>query len=324
MATVETAEREYIVGTRPLRMSWGAIFGGTVAALGVWLLLSTLGLALGLSSVDPYTPGSARGAGLFTGIWSLVTPLIALFVGGMVAARGSGAIGRGEGVLHGLVMWGLTAIAGAYLLVTLLGSLVSGVASAGKAAVGAASGAVAGMAQGAANNPDQVQGMAKSFGLDADDAVRPINERLRAEGKPTVTAAQLEAATKDVIGDSIRQGELDRDLLVASIADKTALSRKDAEEVAGRVEQQYATMKQQAQTKIEGVKEQVQTGALKAADTTGKVFWGVFGSLALGLVSALLGSLAGVSRRQRTHVAKSSTIVTPSGTAVPPRREVYP
>jgi len=324
MATVETAEREYLVGARPLRMSWGAIFGGTVAALGVWLLLWSLGLALGLSSVDPSAPGSARGAGVFTGIWSLITPLIALFIGGMVAARGSGAVGKGEGVLHGLVMWGLTTIAGAYLLVTLLGSLVSGVASAGKAAVGAATGAVSSAAQGAAGNTDQLQGMAKSFGLDADDALRPINQRLRAEGKPAITKDQLEAATKDIIGDSVRQGRLDRDMLVASIADKTSLSRKDAEEVAGRVEQQYETMKQQAQTKIEGVKEQVQTGALKAADTTGKVFWGVFGSLALGLVSALLGGIAGVSRRQRTHVARRSTIVTPGETAVPPRREVYP
>jgi hypothetical protein len=51
--------------------------------------------------------------------------------------------------------------------------------------------------------------------------------------------------------------------------------------------------------KLSSVGQQAQQKALKAADVTGKVFWGVFGALALGLISALLGGLVGVSRRQR-------------------------
>ena len=40
------------------------------------------GLALGLSAVNPEATNSLRGTGIFTGIWSLVIPLIALFLGG--------------------------------------------------------------------------------------------------------------------------------------------------------------------------------------------------------------------------------------------------
>jgi len=244
MATVETVDagrpggvrpvREYVVGGPPLRVSWGAIFGGTVAALGLWLLLLTLGLALGLSSVEPSAPGSMRGAGIFTGIWSLVSPLIALFIGGMVAARGAGVVTKLGGALHGLVMWGLTALAGTYLLMSVLSSVVGGIASVGKAAVGAAGQAASTATQAAAANPEAAQ--------DAATAAKQQGDELRQQAQ--AKADELQS----------RSGE---------------------------------------------IKEQVQTGALKAADTSGKVLWGMFGALLLGLVSSVLGATVGVSRRQR-------------------------
>src|SRR4051794_33101985 len=38
------------------KVSWGAIIAGLVVALGAWIILSVLGLAVGLSSVDPSQP----------------------------------------------------------------------------------------------------------------------------------------------------------------------------------------------------------------------------------------------------------------------------
>jgi hypothetical protein len=244
-ATVETVEREHLVTSPPLRLSWGAIFGGTFAALGIWLLLYALGLALGLSSVEPSAPSSARGAGIFTGIWSVIAPLIALFVGGWVAARGAGVVNKMGGALHGLVMWGLTTVVGAWVLVAALGTVVGGIASVGKTAAQAAGTAAAGAAPSAAQNPatqDQLQDAARSLQQKADQAL------------------------------------------------------------------------DQAQSKSQ----EIQQGALKVADTTGKVFWGVFGALALGLISSILGAITGVSRRQRAWAAG-----TPVGVGAP-RREVYP
>ena len=89
--------------SRPL-ISWGAIFGGAFSALGIWLLLYAFGLAVGLSSINPNDAHSLKGSGIFTGIWGLLTPLIALFVGSMVAARVSGVPRRWEGAAHGLIV----------------------------------------------------------------------------------------------------------------------------------------------------------------------------------------------------------------------------
>lgn len=306
---VERPRIETVPGV-PLRLSWGAIFGGTFVALGVWILLYALGLALGLSSVDPNDPGSARSAGIGTGIWSLVAPLIALFVGGVVASRTAGVLDKMGGAMHGAVLWGITTLAGVIVMGMAISSLLGAVFTVGKTAVGATGAAIAG----AASQGDEAGKLASSFGLNAEDAIAPINQRLSQEGKPTITAAQLKAATQDIINTSIQQGRLDREQLVSSIAQNTALSRQDSEDIANRVEAQWT----QAQAKVAQVGQQVQQGALKAADTTGHVFWGVFFVLLLGLASSILGATLGVSKRQRYYAGDT---VVPS---VGPRREVYP
>ena len=296
----------------PVKVSWGAILAGVVTALGLWVLLYAFGLALGLSTINPQDAGSAKSSGIFTGIWGLVSPLIALFVGGIVAGRCAGVQTKASGGIHGLVMWGLTTLVGLWLLGNLVSALAGGLFSVGKSAVQATGSAVsAGASQ--AGGLGQV---ARSFGLDANDALRPVNERLRAEGKPQVTANQLEAATKDVVQTAVQQGRLDRQVLVSSIAEKTNLSRADAEDVANRVEAQFNA----AQAKAGQAVQQVETGALQAADATGKAFWGVFGALFLGLLSALFGATAGVSKRQRVY-AEGSAVVAPGGGL---RREVHP
>jgi hypothetical protein len=283
MATELTDDAGIITELRTVR--WGAIFAGAVAALGTWALLYALGLAIGLSTVDTQDTSSWKFSGMFTGIWGVVTPLVALFVGGFVAGRGAGISDRGGGALHGFVMWGLTALAGAWLLVSVIGGLVGGLASAGKAA-----------AQNAVSNSGSV---ASAFGLDANAAVGPINQRLQAEGKPTVTPDQLQAAVKDSIGDAAATGHLNRDTLVKSLASNTALSQQDANEIAGRVEQQYDQFKSSAGQKV-------QAGAGKAASVSGKAMWGVFLALVLGLIAALVGGFLGVGRIQRVVARRPS------------------
>lgn len=299
----------------PTKVSWGAIFAGVVTALGLWILLYALGLALGLSTINPQNTESARSSGIFTGIWSLLSPLIALFVGGIVAGRCAGVQTKASGGIHGLVMWGLTTLVGLWLVGNLVSALAGGLFSVGKTAVQATGAAVSA----GASQAGGVGQAAKSFGLDANDALRPVNERLQAQGKPPVTARQLEAATRDVVQTAVRQGRLDRETLVSAIASKTNLSRADAEDVANRVEAQFNAFQGKAGQAVQ----QVQTGALKAADVTGKAFWGVFGALFLGLVSAILGATVGVSKRQR--VLAEGTVVTPPEGGLPTnRREVYP
>ncbi len=111
------------------RISWGAIFAGTIVALVIELALSLLGMGVGLGIINPATEENPLGGvGAGAGIWLAISTLIALFAGGWVAARLAGFPRRMNGVLHGIVVWGVVTLFSFYLMTTTVGALISGVA----------------------------------------------------------------------------------------------------------------------------------------------------------------------------------------------------
>ncbi|MBX3159260.1 MAG: hypothetical protein KF773_25045 [Deltaproteobacteria bacterium] len=265
-------------------MRWGAIFGGAVLALGLWMMLQVLGTGLGLATVDAANAGSLRGAGIGTGIWSLLAPLIAMFVGGILAGRLAGTRERGVGAWHGAVMWGLTTLIGLYLILSAVSTIVGGAVRAGGAVVQGAGQAVAGVA-GKVDVGEAIQ----TLGIRPNDLLAPINERLQREGKPPVTARELNATMRAVAQRGVREGHLDREVLVAELARNTSLSRADAEQIADQFGGQY----EQASKKLAETGEQVKEAGLNAVDTTGKalLLGGVMMAISLG--AALAGGIVG-------------------------------
>jgi hypothetical protein len=106
-------------------ISWGAILAGTVVALVTHLLLSLLGLSIGLGVIGPGDGGLAE-IGIGAAIWWSVSALIALFAGGWVAGRLAGIAGSMPGVLHGIVTWGFVTVLSIYLMTTAVGGLIGG------------------------------------------------------------------------------------------------------------------------------------------------------------------------------------------------------
>lgn len=105
---VERTER----GERPSpwdlrdQVRWGPIVAGMLTALGTFLLLSLLGLAIGANTVRV---GRGQGDEVAQGA-SIVTALIGLlsfFIGGFVAGRTAAVRGRGPGLLNGFLVWAL-------------------------------------------------------------------------------------------------------------------------------------------------------------------------------------------------------------------------
>lgn len=68
----------------------------------------------------------------------------------------------------------------------------------------------------------------------ADDMLAPVNERLRASGRPEVTSEQLGAVSRDTLRTAVREGRLDREQLTSSLAQNTGLSQDDARAIAGQ------------------------------------------------------------------------------------------
>lgn len=105
---------------------WTAIIGGGVAGMGTYLLLELLGIATGLSAINPQSAEPVGGVPLGMGIWTGFITLISAFIGGYVAARMSGLARRSDGLLHGFVTWGATMILFAYIATTAVSAVLGG------------------------------------------------------------------------------------------------------------------------------------------------------------------------------------------------------
>jgi len=164
----EVREREFPDGfdLRRDRVHWGPVVAGLLTALTTLLLLSLLGLAVGLTTVNAGTAAAQGGpppdAGRNSALWAGLSGLIAFLLGGFVAARTAAIFNRNWGALNGalvfllavpLILWlagsGLGAVLGT------LGNL-SGALATNPNATQAAQG-VAGQAQAAAQSIQPVE-----------------------------------------------------------------------------------------------------------------------------------------------------------------------
>ena len=89
------------------RIRWGPIIAGIFVAIATQLILSALGTAIGLITTN---------SGVVTSIWTVVSLLIALFIGSWVAAAGCSPMNSKTAMLHGLILWATTLAISAWLL----------------------------------------------------------------------------------------------------------------------------------------------------------------------------------------------------------------
>lgn len=97
---------------------WGGLLAGVVTAVAVILLLTTLGIVVGLSTFDSSlfaNSAAAKNLATTTGIWTAVSTLIAYFVAGLVATKVTDRPDGGA-LLHGVLAWMLLSMSLSWLL----------------------------------------------------------------------------------------------------------------------------------------------------------------------------------------------------------------
>jgi hypothetical protein len=245
------------------RISWGSVFAGVLTAVGLLFLLGALGVAIGISAADPgQTEASTLGAG--AGIWTGLSLLIALFVGGMVSTR-TGAITDGTtGFVEGALVWVVSVLLMLYLASSGLG-MIAGTAS---SLLGGATQAVSGVMQagGGAN-------------VDLSGSVDQIVQRLQ----DPKTAQQIASAT------GMQQNEVQSAL--GSTAQRIEQNRNDPTKAAAEAKAGMSELMQKAKSSgaLEQKAEELQPQATRAA-------WMTFGALVLSLVAAVIGAMMGRRR----------------------------
>lgn len=249
-----------------LRVSWGGIFAGVLSAVGLLLLLAALGVAIGISAVQPgETEGSTVGAG--AAIWAGVSLLLALFLGGLVSTRVGAITDRTTGFFEGALVWVVSILLMGYLTTSGIGMLAGGAFK----MVGGATQAIGTVMQGSGN-------------VDMSGGVDQMLQRL----KDPKTAQQIASAT------GMQQGEVEK--ILGETAQRVENNRDNPTQAAAEAKQGMSRLMDSAKSSgaLQQKAEEVQPHAAKAA-------WITLGALVLSLLAAVLGAMAGRRRPARVR-----------------------
>jgi hypothetical protein len=108
------------------RLSWGSIVAGVILSSIVYLIMSVLGAAIGASLLSPLSqPNPLHGFGFGSGVWVIVTTVLAVFIGSYFAGRCAPVLGW----LHGLLSWAVMTLLIVFGMTSLIGGAVSTVGS---------------------------------------------------------------------------------------------------------------------------------------------------------------------------------------------------
>jgi hypothetical protein len=136
------------------RVSWGAIAAGAMVALTIYVVLTMLGVALGIE-VAVRRAGADLGTG--AAIYSILALLLAMFFGGWATSRLAVGESKLEAVLYGLILWGV-------LFTGMIWLLASGIRTGFGGLVGLAAGAYT--TEGGRIDVDRVASDLKRAGVD--------------------------------------------------------------------------------------------------------------------------------------------------------------
>lgn len=256
-----------------LRISWGGIWAGALTVLGTLLFLTTLGLAVGISTVDPGdTDAGTLGVG--AAVWSGLALLIALFVGGMAATRLGMVYDRATGAFEGALVWVLSFVAILWLAssgVQLVASGISSVFSGVTQTIGSATGGMDDLSSG-----------------DVQQMLARLNDPRTARTIATATG--------------IPEQEVRSSL--SEIAQRAEAARDNPEQAAAEVRRGAEELMSRARQQLPAAVERVQDSATKTA-------WITFAAMLISLIAAIAGAMVGRRRAAERLMRDARTTTVP-------------
>lgn len=295
-------------------VSWRAIFAGTITVLSIVLVLNLIGLAIGLSTIEP-TEESNPLSGLGTGtiIWWILSNLIALFAGGFVAARVGVSFATKSGVIQGVMTWALWTLISAWMVTSLIGSIISGVGN----LVGnvlSTTGQVVGQQVAPA-----IQSQLEDVDISWEQARAEFRSLLRDTGQEELDPDRLEQdATRysqqaqggqeiDEVFDRARNRmqesyeALDREALVNILMERTEMNRAEAERNVDTMIGRYENLRARTNEFLANARETANRHAENVAKAAAEAALYLSIALILGVLAAGFGGFLGVQNLREDY-----------------------
>lgn len=267
------------------RMSWGAVFAGWAVAVGFASLMYVAGLALGFSAFDPSdSAAAAKGFSVATGLWMVLTWIVALFLGGMFASWFDGNNDATMGAMHGVTVWGLSIVFSGLLV-----------------AIGATQVARGGSALllGHATSPATRAATTTQSPLAALRSALQAKLALAARQAPTPAMSGMPDAT------STRPLAADRQAMAAAtsaiIAGHVQTARDILAANSSLSPAQIDAAVADASVQVRQYETEAKATAERVAHYTALTLWVAFASSLLGMLAAALGGWIGGDRMPRVY-----------------------
>ncbi len=215
----------------PNRISWASVFAGVIAVLAISMLLSLLGVALGFALLDPESATDVgNGSGTAVTIWTIISLLISLGIGGFIAGR----LATTDGYIHGFLVWALSLLVGIWFGAMTINNAARITGSAISSVTSAAGSVATGIGKGGVN--------LASLGTQAFEELVPLPEFK--DGDVKLTEALQKTGIEELQPQYLKaQGEWAKDQIKASAKD-LVLNPDDSDKI---IQQLSNTLKNRAQ-----------------------------------------------------------------------------
>ncbi len=269
------------------RISWAAIFGGVILVVALQLLLSLLGAGIGLGTVNTNagTTPDASSLGINAGIWWVISSVIALIFGGYASAWLAGIELRWDGILHGLITWGIATLFTIYLLSSAIGGIIGG----GFSALGSVTSAAGSTVK------DAAQPLAQAVGISPDVLQQQTQAYLK-PANPNPATMTPQDAQKEVASNLVTYAKGGDNAPAAKERVVTIMAAQqhiDHDVAAKQFDDNQAKLQQTKDQAVQTAKNAADTSAAAAS----KASFAAFADLLLGAIAAAIGGSMAVQRR---------------------------
>lgn len=296
MAQVEI-ESTVVEAAQP-SLRWGAIIAGWLVAVGIAFLLYVGGLAMGFAAFDPDdVEATAKGVGMGTAAWLILTWVVSLLIGGMFASWFDGRDDETTGVMHGITVWGLSIAASGLLLALGMGGAIGG---------GATLAATTGMhPHGMSRTAGPAHG-AQRMGSDASVLLQAqLSQKIRAAGSTLSPAATTDMTGAMSMAAAPPTRRLDPRIAGAATAALLANHPDTARALlAANTDLSQADIDATVQSlspEVSAAQARLKATADKAAHYAAMAMWVLLLSIVLSLLAAALGGWLGASHVHRVY-----------------------
>jgi len=293
-----------IVAAERRKLNWGAIVAGTLATIGLQMLMMWFAGAIGLSAFDPYQMSQSEGSSYTLPVlFLLITALGSSFFGAWVAGHWANLHEAEDAVIHGALTWALASL----FLALGIGSLFQMGATAAQAtAQGAQAAAQMGADTAQNRGAAQTYGKALSFSsLDDQRFTSFLTQRAKtfAAANPSkdgqaVNVSADQAATPDMKDRSIKPEDVaDNDALITFVAVNANMSENQAEEFLKKEQNAIAQAQNQAQKRWHESHKKELAEAEKVRKAASRLAWTMTGLSLLALGASIGGAYMGWKQR---------------------------